>query len=93
MYLCKGHNPFYLYFQELMFPELYYDVINVMLATTLSTYSLLSVFIVLPINIYFWYLVFILTLTSGSRAQKKILKVEFKFTAMNIGEMMSKYYE
>ena len=31
MYLCKGHNSFYIYFQELMLPVLYYDIINVML--------------------------------------------------------------
>ena len=59
----------------------------------LSSYSVLTVFKVLPINICFWYLVFVLTLTSGSREQKKILKVELKFTAMKIGEMMLKGYE
>ena len=48
-------------------------------------------FIVLPINICFWYLVFVLTLTSGKRAQEQILNLQRKFAVMKIGEMMLKY--
>ena len=45
-----------------------------MLTTTLLFLSVVSMFVVLPINICFWYLMFMLPISNGSRVQKKLIE-------------------